>query len=85
VLLVGAFSRSAAGKLAAGECGCRDTGDDEGRRNHEGDDQLTHVSCLRKGFGMVQSVLPCKRGIAPRIAIVEHGLLYIARAMPTCA
>jgi hypothetical protein len=40
------LSGSAADQLAAGESRCRDAGDNEGRRNHESNDQLTHVSFL---------------------------------------
>jgi hypothetical protein len=66
VLLRAAVSRSAAGKLAAGEGRCRDrdAGYDEGRRNHESNDQLTHVSFLHQGLKGMLSTLPCKRGIA---------------------
>ena len=85
VLLVAALSRSAADQLAAGEGRYRDAGDDEGRRNHESDDQLTHGSCLHKGFEVMLSALPCQRGIAPSIAVVKHCLLGNARAMPISA
>jgi hypothetical protein len=74
VLLAAALSRSDAGKLAAGDGRCRDTGHDKGCRNYEGDDQLTHGSSLHKGCEVVLSVLPCMRGIAPRIAVDEHYL-----------
>jgi hypothetical protein len=50
VLLATTVGRSDTGKLAAGEGRCRDAGHDEGRRNHESDDQLTHVSFLHKGL-----------------------------------
>jgi hypothetical protein len=43
------------------------------------------VSFLHKGFEVVLSVLPCKRSIAPSMAIDEYYLLGNARAMPTCA
>jgi hypothetical protein len=41
------------------------------------------VSFLHQGFEVVTSVLPCKRGIAPRIAVAEHYSLCNARAVPT--
>jgi hypothetical protein len=84
-LLLATVSTSAAGKLAAGEGRCRDAGDDKGCRNHEGDDHFTHESCLHRVFEVVSFVLPCKRGITPRIAVDVHYLSDIARAMPTCA
>ena len=67
-----AVSISTAGILAAGEGRCRDAGYDEGCRNHESDHQLTHGSCLHQGFEVILSSLPCKRGIAPRIAVDVH-------------
>src|SRR5688500_4813517 len=65
-----ALSRSAAEQLADGEGRCRDAGDDQGRRNHESDNHFTHVSFLHKGFEVMLSTLSCKRGIAPRIAVL---------------
>jgi hypothetical protein len=85
MLLVAPVSASADGQLAAGEGRCRDAVDDQGRRNHESNDQLTHVSFLHQGLEGMLSTLPCKRGIAPIIAVDVHYLSDIARAMPTCA
>ena len=85
MLLLAAVSTSAAGNLAAGEGRCRDAGYDKGRRNHESNDQLTHVSFLHQGLEGMLSTLPCKRGIAPIIAVDVHYLSNIAKAMPTCA
>jgi hypothetical protein len=78
-------SPGSADKLAGREGRCRDAGDNQGGGNHEGNDQLTHVSFLPWGFEVMLSTLPCKRGIAPGIAVVKHCLSYNASAMPTCA
>lgn len=85
VLIAAALSPYTMGKLTGREGRCRDTGYDKSRRDHNDADQLTHVSCLHKGCEVALSVLPCKRGIAPSIAVAEHCLLSNARAMPTCA
>ena len=69
--LVSVFSPCTGGDLTAGEGRCRDAGHDEGRRNHESNDQFTHESFLHERFEVVLETLSCMKGITPRIAVDE--------------